>query len=46
MTQPCDQLLFVEGLSVSFRSGGTWRAVVNDLSFTLAGTETLAIVGE
>jgi peptide/nickel transport system ATP-binding protein len=46
MTEPHDQLLSVEGLSVSFRSGGAWRAVVNDLSFALGRTETLAIVGE
>ncbi|MET0194504.1 MAG: ABC transporter ATP-binding protein, partial [Hyphomicrobiaceae bacterium] len=46
MTEPNEPLLSVEGLSVSFRSGGAWRAVVNDLSFALGRTETLAIVGE
>jgi peptide/nickel transport system ATP-binding protein len=39
-------LLAVNGLTTSFRTGGAWRAAVNDLSFHLDATETLAIVGE
>src|SRR6266705_3831058 len=39
-------LLSVAGLTTSFRSGGSWRPVVSDLSFDLQPHETLAIVGE
>jgi peptide/nickel transport system ATP-binding protein len=39
-------LLAVSGLTTSFRTGGAWRAAVNDLSFHLQAMETLAIVGE
>jgi peptide/nickel transport system ATP-binding protein len=39
-------LLSVAGLTTSFRSGGSWRPVVSDLSFDLEPHETLVIVGE
>ncbi len=41
-----NNLLQVEGLTVSFRRRGGWTPVVRDLSFALAAGETLAIVGE
>ena len=43
LTEP---LLQVRGLTAGFRSGGAWRDVVKDLSFDLAPTETLAVVGK
>ena len=39
-------LLDVSGLTTAFRSRGAWRPAVNDLGFSLAERETLAIVGE
>jgi peptide/nickel transport system ATP-binding protein len=39
-------VLAVEGLTVSFRADGAWRPVVEELSFTIAPQETLAVVGE
>ncbi|MBW6399157.1 ABC transporter ATP-binding protein [Roseomonas sp. HJA6] len=39
-------VLSVQGLNVAFRSEGTWRRVVEDLSFDIGPRETLAIVGE
>lgn len=39
-------VLEVAGLNVAFRRGGDWKAVVSDLSFSVARGETLAIVGE
>lgn len=41
-----DPILSVQNLSVSFRSGGGWKRVVNDASFEVGAGETLAIVGE
>ncbi len=39
-------VLAVEKLTTSFRSGGQWRSVVRDISFTVDAGETVAIVGE
>jgi peptide/nickel transport system ATP-binding protein len=39
-------VLSVEGLGVSFLSDGTWRRVVQGVSFAVAPRETVAIVGE
>jgi len=36
----------VRDLTVSFRSGGVWRPVVEKLSFDVAARETMALVGE
>ncbi|MBP1849440.1 ABC transporter ATP-binding protein [Rhizobium halophytocola] len=41
-----EPVLQVEGLTTSFRVGGTWRKVVRDMSFSVAPRETVAIVGE
>src|SRR4030095_9876579 len=46
MTAPATPLLAVRNLTTAFRTGGSWRTVVNDLSFDLAPGQTLAIVGE
>ncbi|WP_182085261.1 ABC transporter ATP-binding protein [Aureimonas sp. ME7] len=42
-TQP---VLSIENLTTSFRSGGEWRPVIRDISFTVDAGETVAIVGE
>ncbi len=39
-------ILSVEHLTTSFRRGGEWTPVVNDVSLTVAAGETVAIVGE
>ncbi|MFD2238303.1 ABC transporter ATP-binding protein [Aureimonas populi] len=39
-------VLSVEKLTTSFRSGGEWRSVIRDISFTVDAGETVAIVGE
>ncbi len=39
-------LLQVEGLTTSIRVGGAWRDAVREVSFTVAGRETVALVGE
>jgi peptide/nickel transport system ATP-binding protein len=44
--QTPEPVLSVEGLTTSFRVNGVWRPVVNNLSFTVAPKETVAIVGE
>ena len=41
-----EKLLTVEGLTVSVRDRGVLRPLVEDLSFSLAAGETLAIAGE
>ena len=46
MSRASAPLLVVSGLTTSFRTGGAWRAAVNDLSFHADANETLAIVGE
>ena len=46
MTAPATPLLAVRNVTTAFRTGGSWRTVVNDLSFDLAPGQTLAIVGE
>jgi peptide/nickel transport system ATP-binding protein len=46
MPAPVEPVLSVEGLRTSFRVDGTWKRVVDDISFTVAPAETLAIVGE
>ena len=38
--------LAVAGLRTEFRIGGAWHAAVDDLSFSIAPRETLALVGE
>ncbi|MDW9856970.1 dipeptide ABC transporter ATP-binding protein [Sinorhizobium meliloti] len=43
MTQP---VLSVSNLVTSFRVGGVWRPVVDDVSFAIGRKETVAIVGE
>jgi peptide/nickel transport system ATP-binding protein len=43
MTAP---ILSVEELRTAFRIGGEWRWAVDDLSFSIAPGETLAVVGE
>ncbi|MEO1951691.1 ABC transporter ATP-binding protein [Thioclava sp.] len=44
--EPAQPVLSVEGLTISVRSEGRERALVSDLSFTLARGETIAIAGE
>jgi peptide/nickel transport system ATP-binding protein len=44
--QAPEPVLSVENLTTSFRVNGVWRPVVNNLSFTVAPKETVAIVGE
>ncbi|WP_349678097.1 ATP-binding cassette domain-containing protein, partial [Thioclava sp. UBA3469] len=44
--EPAQPVLSVEGLTISVRSEGHERALVSDLSFTLARGETIAIAGE
>jgi peptide/nickel transport system ATP-binding protein len=39
-------VLSVENLTTSFRRNGSWTPVVNDVSFSIAAGETVAIVGE
>ncbi|MCS6853438.1 MAG: ABC transporter ATP-binding protein [Elioraea sp.] len=39
-------ILAVDRLSVSFRAEGSWRRVVEDLSFNVGPRETVAVVGE
>lgn len=39
-------ILSVDHLTTSFRRGGQWTPVVNDVSLTIAAGETVAIVGE
>lgn len=39
-------VLSVENLTLSYHSGGVWREVVHDVSFTLQRGEMLAFVGE
>ncbi|MFS2154971.1 ABC transporter ATP-binding protein [Rhizobium sp. Rhizsp42] len=39
-------VLSVENLTTSFRRNGAWTPVVNDVSFSIAAGETVAIVGE
>jgi len=48
MTLPADAgpVCGVRELTVSFRSGGVWRPVVDNLSFDVAARETMALVGE
>ncbi len=41
-----DPVLAVEHLRTEFRIAGAWHAAVDDVSFTLAPHETLALVGE
>ncbi|MBO0728321.1 MAG: ABC transporter ATP-binding protein, partial [Acidimicrobiaceae bacterium] len=41
-----DRLLDVEGLRVEFLSDGVWVPAVEDVSFSLAAGETIALVGE
>ncbi|MER8652885.1 ABC transporter ATP-binding protein [Mesorhizobium sp. M1121] len=43
MTPP---ILSVSHLVTSFRVGGRWNAVVNDVSFEIGAGETVAVVGE
>lgn len=43
---PTDPLLDVRGLTVEFGTGGGTVHAVNDVSFTLAAGESLAIIGE
>jgi len=43
---PSTPVLSVEGLTVSVRAGGAEHPLVEDLTFTLARGETLAIAGE
>ena len=43
---PPRPVLSVEGLTISVRAEGRERALVHDLSFTLAPGETIAIAGE
>ncbi|MQX44169.1 dipeptide ABC transporter ATP-binding protein [Sinorhizobium meliloti] len=43
MTQP---VLSVSNLLTSFRVGGDWKPVVDDVSFAIGRKETVAIVGE
>jgi peptide/nickel transport system ATP-binding protein len=40
------QVLSVNDLTTSFRSGDKWKPVVRNLSFSIAPRETVAIVGE
>ncbi len=39
-------VLSVENLTISYRSGGLWREVVHRVSFTIKRGEMLAFVGE
>ena len=39
-------VLSVENLTTSFRRNGAWTPVVNDVSFNISASETVAIVGE
>jgi peptide/nickel transport system ATP-binding protein len=39
-------VLSIDDLSVSFRSDGVWRPVVESLSFDVGPGETVAVVGE
>ncbi len=39
-------VLSVENLTTAFRRSGAWTPVVNDVSFSIAAGETVAIVGE
>ncbi len=39
-------VLSVENLTTAFRRNGIWNSVVNDVSFSIDGGETVAIVGE
>jgi peptide/nickel transport system ATP-binding protein len=41
-----EPVLSLRGLSVSFRSDGVWRPVVEGLSFDVGPHETVAVVGE
>ncbi len=41
-----DSVLTVEHLRTEFRIGGAWHSAVDDVSFSLASRETLALVGE
>lgn len=43
MTLP---ILSVSHLITSFRAGGRWNPVVNDVSFDIGARETVAVVGE
>ena len=42
---PMDQLR-VDGLTTQIRVGGTWHDAVREVSFSVSGGETLALVGE
>ncbi|MGE3621566.1 MAG: ATP-binding cassette domain-containing protein, partial [Acidimicrobiia bacterium] len=39
-------ILDVQGLSVSFRVGGVWTRIVDDVSFSIGRGESLGLVGE
>ncbi len=39
-------VLRLQGLTTSFRVGGVWRRVVDDVSFDIGPRETVAVVGE
>ncbi|EDP62473.1 ABC transporter ATP-binding protein [alpha proteobacterium BAL199] len=39
-------VLRVAGLTTSFRVGGEWKTVVDDVSFDIGARETVAVVGE
>jgi peptide/nickel transport system ATP-binding protein len=43
---PRDELLQVRGLSVDFRTGGSWHPVVEDVGFEIGAGETVGLVGE